>query len=162
MVDLETHKIVDMIESREMSDVSRWLSEFPNLRVVSRDGSQTYAAAITQSHPSAMQISDRFHIFKNLCDRATLVFQKMFQGRIAIPITSGTQSIKYEVLVSTKAGRIRLVKRLRGEGRSKSEIALLTGLSVQMVKNYADMRNCDIPVETQTVRGSRTATNQMQ
>jgi len=101
MVNVETHKIVDMIESREMEDVSRWLSEYPNLRMVSRDGSQTYAAAITAAHPGAMQVSDRFHILKNLNEHATLVFQKLFQGRIPIPITDGTRKIRYEVLIGT-------------------------------------------------------------
>lgn len=125
MINVDTHKIVDMIESRETSDVIRWLSEYPNLRVVSRDGSQQYAAAITEAHPRAMQVSDRFHLLKNLNDRATLAFQKMFQGRITIPITSGTRNIRYEILVGTIAARIRLVKKLRTEGRSKSEIALL-------------------------------------
>ena len=61
MVDLETRKIVDMIESREMGDVCRWLAEYPNIQVVSRDGSGTYAAAIAEAHPGATQISDRFH-----------------------------------------------------------------------------------------------------
>ena len=54
MVNVETRKIVDMIESRETVDVSKWLAEFPNIRVVSRDGSQQYAAAITEAHPGAM------------------------------------------------------------------------------------------------------------
>lgn len=90
MVDLETRKIVDMIESREMEDVTRWLSEYPNLRVVSRDGSRTYAAAIATAHPGAKQVSDRFHLVKNLTDYARLALQKVFQGRVAIPITSQT------------------------------------------------------------------------
>jgi len=153
MVDLETRKIVDMIESREMEDVSRWLSEYPNLRVVSRDGSLIYAAAITKAHPGAMQISDRFHLLKNLNDRATDVFQKLFQGRIMIPVTPGTQNIRYEVLIGTVAERMRLVKKLRYEGRGKGEISLLTGLSSRMVNKYLDMRECDIPEEKQTVRG---------
>jgi len=62
MVDIESRKIVDMIESRETADVSSWLSEYPNLRIVSRDGSQSYAAAITEANPNAMQISDRFSV----------------------------------------------------------------------------------------------------
>ena len=153
MVDMETHRIVDMIESREMCDVSRWLKEYPNLRVVSRDGSQIYAAAIAQAHPKAMQVSDRFHILKNLCERATQAFQKLFQGRIAIPATSGTQDIRFEALIGTVAERIRIVKKLRGEGRSKGEISLLTGISERMVKKYIDIPECDIPIEKQTVRG---------
>jgi len=153
MVDIETHKIVDMIESREAEDVSRWLAEYSNLRVVVRDGSQQYAAAITEAHPGAMQISDRFHLVKNLCDRATLVFQKLFQGRISIPVTPGTQSIRYEALIGTAAERIRLVKKLHSEGRSKSEITLLTGLSARMVTQYINAREPIIPDEKQTVRG---------
>jgi len=153
MVDLETHKIVDMIESREQCDISRWLSEYPNLRVVSRDGSLTYAAAITEAHPGAVQISDRFHLIKNLTDRATSTLQKFFQGRIAIPATSGTQSIRYDILIGTVAERIRLVKGLRGEGRSKCEISVLTGLSERIVKKYVDIREGDIPVDKPTIRG---------
>jgi transposase len=34
MFDLETHKLVDMIESREMADVVAWLKEYPGIRVV--------------------------------------------------------------------------------------------------------------------------------
>jgi len=153
MVDIENHKIVDMIESREMEDVSRWLAGYPNLCIVSRDGSTSYASAITEAHPAAMQISDRFHIIKNLSDRATLVFQKLFQGRIAVPITSETQLIKYEMLIGTKEQQVRLVKRLRGEGRSINEISLLTGASTRMVKKYICTQECDIPEEKQTVRG---------
>ena len=91
MVNLETRRIVDMIESRELKDVRRWLSEYPNLRVVARDGSLTYATAITEACRGAMQISDRFHLVKNLNDRARQAFQKLFQGRIAIPMTQRTQ-----------------------------------------------------------------------
>lgn len=153
MIDVETHKIVDMIESRETADVSRWLAEYPNIRVVSRDGSQQYAAAITEAHPGAMQVGDRFHLFKNLNDYATDAFQKLFQCRIAIPVTPETQNLRYEMLIGTKAERVRLTKKLRNEGRSKSEIGLLTGLSARMVKKYIDIRECDIPDERQTVRG---------
>jgi transposase len=64
MVDYETHKIIDMIESREGQDVELWLKQYPNLKVVSRDGSTTYASAITAAHPKAMQVSDRFHLVK--------------------------------------------------------------------------------------------------
>jgi len=153
MVDLETRKIVDMIESRELDDVSRWLAEYPNLRIVSRDGSVAFAAAIAKAHPGAMQISDRFHILKNLSDRARLVFQKLFQGRIAIQVTPGTQNIRYEVLIGTTTEQIRLVKKLYSEGRTQGEISLLTGLSARKVKNYITMQECDIPKEKKTVRG---------
>ena len=152
MVDLETHKIVDMIESREMSDVSHWLSNYPNICVVSRDGSLTYASAINESHPEAMQVSDRFHIIKNLTERATLALQKLFQGRIQIPMTSGTYSIRYEAFIGSAIDRIKLVKRLSSEGRTQSEIHQITELRHKIVKQYINMSECDYPEEKQTVR----------
>ena len=153
MVDLETHRLVDMIESREFNDVKQWLAEYPNLQIVSRDGSRTYANAITEAHPKAAQISDRFHLLKNLTDRATLVLQKLFQGRISIPITEETQRYRSIMLIGTVAQRVKLVKDLRSKGHSKSEISLITGASYPVVKKYIDMPEKNIPVEKQTGRG---------
>ena len=66
MVSLENHRIIDMIPSRETSAVEKWLSTFPNIEVVSRDGASTYSSATANSHPDAIQISDRFHLIKGL------------------------------------------------------------------------------------------------
>ncbi|WP_231272854.1 transposase [Clostridium botulinum] len=38
------------------------------MKVVSRDASITYKNAISKAHPSAMQISDRFHMLKNFTE----------------------------------------------------------------------------------------------
>lgn len=54
MVDIETHRIIDLIPSRDCEDVAKWLKSYPNLQVVARDGSVTYKKAITLSHPSAV------------------------------------------------------------------------------------------------------------
>jgi transposase len=81
MADLDTHRVVDLIPSRETADVAVWLKEYPNLVLVSRDGSTTYANAISIAHPDAYQVSDKFHLIKNLIERATQYFQKIFKGR---------------------------------------------------------------------------------
>lgn len=36
-----------------------------NLKVISRDGAQTYVSAVRNAHHDAVQISDRFHLIKN-------------------------------------------------------------------------------------------------
>ncbi len=64
MIDLESHRIIDMIPSRETADVSSWLATFPNIQVVSRDGASTYSSAAVDSHPEAVRVSDRFHLNK--------------------------------------------------------------------------------------------------
>ena len=67
-VNLETHRIIDVIDSRETKQVEEWLKSYLNINVVSRDGSQAYASAIRNAHPDAMQVSDCFHLIKNLSD----------------------------------------------------------------------------------------------
>ena len=68
MVDWDTHRIVDMIQSRESNEVSQWLSTYPSITMISRDGSSGYASAAARAHPDAIQVTDRFHLIKNLSD----------------------------------------------------------------------------------------------
>ena len=68
MVDFDTHWIIDMIPSRDVADVKKWLSEYPNIEVVSRDEAQIYASATEGIFLGVMQVSDRFHIIKGLSE----------------------------------------------------------------------------------------------
>jgi len=49
MVDIDTHRVVDLLASREVEDVAEWLRSYPNIRIVSRDGSVSYKSAIEQA-----------------------------------------------------------------------------------------------------------------
>lgn len=44
------------------------MKKFPNLEKVTRDGSIIYKNAIEQANPNIIQISDKFHLIKNLID----------------------------------------------------------------------------------------------
>ena len=68
MVDMRTYRIVDIIDLRETKQVEEWLKTFPDLKVISCEGPQTYASAVHNAHPEAIQVSDRFHLIKNLAD----------------------------------------------------------------------------------------------
>lgn len=142
-----------MIESREASDVKEWLTEYPNIQIVSRDGSQSYATAIRESHPEAIQISDRFHLIKNLTDYAKLALQKIFQGRVAIPITEETQKHRTVMLMGTEIQRVGLVRELYQKGHNQEEISMITGISKEKVRKYRNMKDSEIQTEKQTVRG---------
>jgi DNA invertase Pin-like site-specific DNA recombinase len=145
MVDSDSGKIVDMIASREPDDVSGWLKEFPNISIVSRDGSFNYATAITQSHPQAIQVSDRFHIIKNLNERVVQRFHKIFKSRIVIPLTSQTAGKEIILGTGNRADKIRLVKEMYAKGRSLVEIQASTGMSGTTIKQYLKISDQDIP-----------------
>lgn len=84
LIDIESNTIIDMIDSREYIDIVSWLNTYPNIEVFSRDGSLTYSSAITTSHPKAIQVSDRFHILKNLTSYCTNYLSKYLKDKIYI------------------------------------------------------------------------------
>src|SRR5665648_58613 len=92
MVDIETHRVIDLIPSRECNDVAAWLKTYPNLKIISRDGSITYHNAITTAHPNVVQVSDRFHIIKNLASYCKEFLMKLFTVKITIDLPQETQS----------------------------------------------------------------------
>lgn len=98
MIDIKTHKIIDMINSRELKEVTEWLKTFPNIKVVSRDGSITYNNAIAVSHPDAIQVSDRFHILKNLTKYCKDYIVKIFKNKIEVELPV-LEQIKEEIIL---------------------------------------------------------------
>ena len=148
MVDLESHRIIDMIPSRETSDVQKWLATFPNIEVVSRDGASTYSSATTNSHPNATQISDRFHLIKGLSEVVNKYIIREFPARIEIPLTE-TISEEMKALYNTanRSLRIRFAHKKRKEGLTISDIAYLLHSCPTTVKKYLSIPEEDIPAD---------------
>ncbi len=84
MIDIETRKIVDILESRDYEEVKRWLRSFPNLELISRDASIVYNKAIKDAHQKSIQVSYRFHILKNLTDYCKQYIKRIFKNKIEI------------------------------------------------------------------------------
>jgi transposase len=66
LVDLEQHKIVDLLADRETKTLQKWLEEHPGVEIVSRDRYTNYSNAITAALPRCTQVADRWHLLKNL------------------------------------------------------------------------------------------------
>ncbi len=66
LVNLETHRPLDLLPDRTAKAVSPWLSKHSEIEVVSRDRASAYADAATKALPHATQTADRFHLCKNL------------------------------------------------------------------------------------------------
>ena len=62
LVNHDDRNIIDMIESRDIGDVVNMLSKYPNLKIITRDGSTIYKASIEIYNPNIIQVGDRFHI----------------------------------------------------------------------------------------------------
>jgi transposase len=80
LVDLERHCVIDLLPDREAVTLAAWLRAHPGVEVVSRDRSPTYAAAINEGAPGAVQVADRFHLLMNV--REALEKVLMRQNRL--------------------------------------------------------------------------------
>ncbi len=82
--DLETHHLIALLKGREKDDIIPWLKEHPKIIVVARDRASSYAEAINEVLPEAVQIADRFHLFQNLITYLKDLFYSKIPDKIVI------------------------------------------------------------------------------
>jgi len=62
LVNLATHKIIDLLPDRETGTAQAWMQAHPEIEVVSRDRGEEYAVAARKGAPQARQVADRYHL----------------------------------------------------------------------------------------------------
>jgi Transposase len=82
LVNMETHKIVDLLADREAESVKRWLAAHPEVEIVSRDRGGVYIDGATWGAPQATQVADCWHILSNLGDT---VEEFLIRAHIRLP-----------------------------------------------------------------------------
>jgi transposase len=65
LVDLSTHRPIDLLPERTSEALAAWLKVHPGVQWISRDRSGDYARGASEGAPEAQQIVDRWHILKN-------------------------------------------------------------------------------------------------
>ncbi len=137
MINIKTRCIIDILNSRDTQDVANWLNEYPNLKVIVRDGSISFKSAIEASHPNSIQVNDRFHILKNLVETLKKVLQRLVVGRIELPLTSTQAKQRYNYLTElAREEKIIKAKKLRKEGLSFEKIAKQLYVSTTNANKY--------------------------
>lgn len=89
LVDLQTHKIIDLLPERTVDSVVAWLEAHPEVGIVSRDRGGVYVDGATQGAPLATQVCDRWHLLKNLGEA---VEGFLIRAHIRLPETADTAS----------------------------------------------------------------------
>ncbi|MFD1146053.1 ISL3 family transposase [Saccharothrix hoggarensis] len=131
LIDAVTHRRVDVLPDRRAATLTAWLREHPGVRMVCRDGSATYAEAVRQGAPNAIQIGDRWHIWSNLV------------AAVEKTVTAHSTCWYVRPARRTKAAEERALQRhaavhgLLDQGVGLLECARRLGVSLNTVKRYA-------------------------
>lgn len=150
LVDMEKRKIIDLLPDREADTVERWLKQYPEIQVVSRDRYINYASGVSKALPEAQQVADRWHLIKNLGEAVKKVLERTQsalkqKAKILYTQTSKEQkcepyiSEKTQVALAKKQKLIDEVKRLLSDGVGIRAISRTLQLHRATIKQYAQM-----------------------
>ena len=78
IVDHDTDKILELIDSRDSKAVAKVLERYHNLKSVTRDRGNCFIKAIRQGAPSVTVITDKFHVMENLTSAVFPQLQRRF------------------------------------------------------------------------------------
>lgn len=147
MIDIENRKIIDILQSRDLEDVTNWLKTYPNLQIVSRDGSKTYAHAIEKAHPNVIQVNDRFHLLKNLTDYCKKYITKVINFKVKIEKSLNNEDeTKNPYLTKGKIERIKQVQDLQVQGFNPHAISKALKMDIRTVQKYIEFKLDEIDI----------------
>jgi transposase len=132
LIDVETNQRIDVLPDRKAETLAAWLRAHPGVEVVCRDGSTTYAQAIGNALPDAVQVSDRWHLWNGLGEavRKEVGAHSSCWAKHGPPLQEGHRAV-------TTLERWRRVHDLIDAGVGLLETARRLQLSLNTVKRYA-------------------------
>jgi transposase len=159
LVDLERRRAIDLLPDREGITVENWLKANPGVEIATRDRSATYAEAIRKGAPSAIQVTDRWHLLTNLTDAVERVLnnrQPHVREAASVVIKSQTSLASAVInagpttMLSSRSGReseqnrekrytryLQVIK-LRKQGLAMHVIAQSLKMSRMTVRRYIE------------------------
>jgi transposase len=167
IIDLATHRPVDVLPERSAEAVATWLRAHPEVATVARDRSGVYADGIRQGAPAATQVADRWHLLKNVGDVLERVLAHhsgavrvaaapppvapTLTGPVAAPPVASPREPPASLSArgapptpgdARQAARFAAIQALQREGTSVSAIGRALGVSRVTVRKYLHADAC--------------------
>lgn len=143
IIDAVTHRRIDVLPDRKAATLAAWLEAHPGAQVVCRDGSATYAEAIREGAPKAVQVSDRWHLWHNLggaVEKTVIAHSTCWRTQPPAPRSAQSAqqpSRPVRALDERTRARHAAVHKLLDQGVGLLECARRLGWALNTVKRYA-------------------------
>ena len=179
LMDMDSHRLIDMLPDREAQTFADWLRAHPGIEVICRDRGGAYARGAQAGAPAAVQVADRFHLWQDLAEAvektvlaclaalsppppapdtpqaaAALEAPAAAPGAPAEPDGFRDSRGQQRRLVARHRERYAAVQALRAEGCSIREIARRLDLARNTVLKFASAASIDELLVKATTRPS--------
>lgn len=157
LINLHTGKAIDLLPDREEETLRKWLEMRPEIKVMSRDRYSNYQKAIIAGAPQAIQVTDRWHLLKNLSEAVQKVLVRQYSKVNAMlspkqplneaekavcgqNISGGDKRSEENPQGGIRLQRFKQLKELQGKGHSIRAMARHLNMSRRTIKRYLDMK----------------------
>lgn len=152
IVDLEAHRVIDLLPDRTASTVQNWLQDHPEVEVVARDRSTEYAAGIVAGAPQAVQVADRWHLLLNVRQMVERFLSSIIARLQQLPLSDEAATClrqKRRAFRRTRSegqaslnsrdkrlARYQRIRQMRQDGYNIAQIAQILGHHRETVRKY--------------------------
>jgi hypothetical protein len=166
LIDMDTHRPVDLLPDREAATLAAWLRAHPGVQVVCRDRAGAYAEGARSGAPDAVQVADRWHLWHNLAEhveKTVARHRSCWAHEPAEPTPAAEPCLEPEVvpnsqqlaeqaavarreasaLVTRTRERYTAVQNLRAQGNGIKTIMRELGLAKETVRRFARATTVD-------------------
>ncbi len=154
LVDLERNRVVDLLPDRQAETFAIWLKANPTIEVVARDRAGAYADGARRGAPTAVQVTDRWHLLRNLGDAVQTAAERhhaavwhigesvLAEHSEAVPLPAakevrpGAAEQRSQTARARRQSRFEEAARLHEAGMTISEIARRLGIDRKTTRRW--------------------------
>ncbi|MGH9401019.1 MAG: ISL3 family transposase [Terriglobia bacterium] len=145
LMDLEQRRVIDLLPVRSTASFADWLRQHPGVEIIARDRCGLYAEGGHEGSPSAVQVTDRYHLMSNLSEAVEHTLQQLqIEARAELaPETSPKPSrkltlveVRYQRCRQARYERYLAVVELGRQGDTQLAIAAKLGMRAQTVARW--------------------------